>query len=210
MKLKTAPRPYLQRVRAQSAEATARRIIEVFLERLMKQWFDEITLDGVAEDAGVTVQTVVRRFGSKEGLLSNAIKTLAVEINARRTSPPGDLERLVRNLMEDYEQTGDAVIRLIALEPRHPALKQFLDFGRSEHRRWVSTAFAELLGKLPDPARQAAVDAVVILTDVYTWKLLRRDMGHSTSETTARLKFLLQATLSEFLNQNKRSKNTNP
>src|SRR6266545_3349860 len=59
------PRRYTQGARAQAAEATALRIVDAFLTRLMKQWFDEITLDGVAEDAGVTVQTVVRRFGGK-------------------------------------------------------------------------------------------------------------------------------------------------
>jgi len=198
MKIRTASRHYNQTVRAQSSEETARRIVDAFLDRLMKQWFDEITLDQVAKDAGVTVQTVVRRFGSKEGLLSIAVKTLAAQILARRAGPSGDLKRLVDNLIQDYEETGDAVIRLLALEPRHPALKQFLDFGRSEHRRWVSTALAEPLGKLNDTTRKVALDALVIVMDVYTWKLSRRDMGRSVPATAAMIQLLVQATLSEF------------
>ena len=62
--MKTATRSYHQGARAESAEATGRRIIEAFLARLMDHWFDEITLDRVAEDAGVTVQTVVRRWAA--------------------------------------------------------------------------------------------------------------------------------------------------
>src|SRR3974390_2456291 len=121
--MKTTTRHYAQCARAQAAEATGRRIVEAFLARLMAQWFDEITLDRVAEDAGVTVQTVVRRFGGKEGLLSGAVQTLADRIHTQRATPPGDIDRLVDNLVGDYEQTGDAVIRLLALEGRHPALQ---------------------------------------------------------------------------------------
>jgi AcrR family transcriptional regulator len=198
MKLKSATRPYLQRARAQSAEATARRILDAFLARLMSQWFDEITLDLIAADAGVTVQTVVRRFGSKEGLLSDAVKILGAQINAQRANPSGDIGTLVDHLIEDYEKTGDAVIRLLALEPRHAPLKEVLDFGRSEHREWVANAFAQRLGTLDAAARQCAIDALIINTDVYTWKLLRRDMVRSRAGAATMIKLLIQGTLSEF------------
>jgi len=198
MKLQDATRQYHQRARALSAEATGRHIVQAFLDRLMQQWFDEITLDLVAQDAGVTVQTVVRRFGGKEGLLSSAVKTLGVQILARRASPCGDLGRLVENLLRDYEETGDAVLRLLALEPRYRALKEVLDFGGSEHRRWVSDAFADTLSELEPAPRKRTLDALVVVTDVYTWKLLRRDMGRSIEATAAAIRGLLQSSISEF------------
>ena len=206
MKLKSAPRRYTQTARAQSAEATAQRILDAFLERLMTEWFDEITLDRVAADAGVTVQTVLRRFDGKEGLLADAVKILALQIRARRgAAAAGDIGRLVDGVIHDYEATGDAVIRLLALEPRHPALKQVLDFGRSEHREWSSTGFAEALGKLSPAVRNRAIDALVVNTDVYTWKLLRRDMGHSAAETAAMMKCLVGATIAEFTTPNRKN-----
>src|SRR4051794_40087628 len=131
--MKALTRSYQQSARAQATEATGRRISEAFLALLLKHWFDEITLDQVAADATVTVQTVVRRFGGKEGLLSSAAETLANQINSRRAAAPGEIDQLVANLNSDYEKTGDAVIRLLALEPRHPALKRVLDLGRGEH-----------------------------------------------------------------------------
>src|SRR5262249_31216476 len=133
MKFETAPRHYVQTVRAQSAEATGRRIMDAFLARLMQQWFDEITLESVATDAGVTVQTIVRRFGGKEGLLGKAVVILSDQIKAQRSTPSGDLEKVLDNLIGDYETTGDAVVRLLALEPRHLALKDVLEIGRREH-----------------------------------------------------------------------------
>ncbi|HWE97230.1 MAG TPA: TetR/AcrR family transcriptional regulator [Tepidisphaeraceae bacterium] len=198
MKSTPATRRYSQGARAQSALDTARRIVGAFLSLLMTQWFDEITLDRVAADAGVTVQTVVRRFGGKEGLLAASVKTLSGRIHAQRATPQGDIARLAANVIADYEQTGDAVIRLLALEPRHPALKQVLDFGRREHRNWVAAAFSQMLGALHAPARERAIDALVTVTDVYVWKLLRRDMGRSVPAATATLKRLIHATITEF------------
>jgi AcrR family transcriptional regulator len=193
-----SPRRYTLRARAQAAEATARRIVEAFLARLTKQWFDEITLDRVAEDAGVTVQTVVRRFGGKEGLLAEAVQIMGDQVSARRATPPGDIGRLVSHLFEDYEQSGDAVIRLLALEPRHAALKKFLAVGRRWHRDWVAGHFEAEFARLDRAARTPALDALVIATDVYTWKLLRRDMGRSLSAARTTMKQLICAALAAF------------
>jgi len=198
--MKTATRAYHQTARAESAEATGRHIVEAFVARLMEHWFDEITLDKVAEDAGVTVQTVVRRFGSKEGLLSSAAEVIGTQVSAQRSAQRGNIDKLVENLLGDYERTGDAVIRLLALEPRQPALKKLLDFGRSEHRRWVSNAFTDSLSPLDLTSRQRAIDALVIITDVYTWKLLRRDIGRSVRATAETMKNLIHATITQSLN----------
>lgn len=195
MKTEASGRSYNQTSRAVAAEATGQRIVDAFLTGLMQHWYDEITLERVAEEAGVTVQTVVRRFGSKDKLLAEAVQTLNLQIGRRRASSPGDMDRLVENLVEDYEHTGDAVIRLLALEPRHPALGEVLDFGRGQHRNWVAAAFAEPLSSLPEASRQAALDGLVVVTDVYAWKLLRRDMLRSRSETTGTLKTLVRKTI---------------
>jgi AcrR family transcriptional regulator len=191
-------RRYIQTARAEAAEATARRIAAAFLARLLTQWFDEITLDRVAADAGVTVQTVIRRFGGKEGLLSEAVKILAEQIHSKRSIPAGDLRLMAERLVEDYEQTGDAIVRLLALEPRHPALAEFLEIGRRYHRNWVAGLLESRLAPLDSAARKRATDALVIATDVYTWKLLRRDMGRSAPAVTATIERLIHAAIGEF------------
>ena len=197
IKSATAARHYTQSARADSTEATGRRIVEAFLGRLMKHWLDEITLDHVAEDAGVTVQTVVRRFGGKEGLLAGAVKIFSEQVKAQRAAPPGAVDHLVDSLLGDYEKTGDAVVRMLALEGRHPAVGPVLEIGRGEHRRWVASAFAEALRALEPSERQRALDSLVIITDVYTWKLLRRDMGRSVKETAATIRSLIEAVISQ-------------
>jgi AcrR family transcriptional regulator len=195
MKNASQARPYRQTARAESAEATGRRIVDAFLKRLQQQWYDEIKLEQVAEDASVTVQTVVRRFGGKPGLLAEAIRVMVRDAKERRATPPGDPERLVRNLVADYERTGDTIIRLLALEPRHAVLHEHLTHARCRHRDWIARAFADDLGPLEAGARRSALDALVIATDVYTWKLLRRDMGRGVAATREAIAGMIRSAL---------------
>jgi AcrR family transcriptional regulator len=192
------PRRYSQTARAQATEETGRRIVEAFLALLMTDWFDEITLDRIAEDAGVTVQTIVRRFGGKEGLLGAVAKALANQINKVRASEPGDVVAMVERLFADYERTGDAVLRMLALELRYPAIHELGELGRREHREWVMRVLPEWLNRMEPAARRRAVDALVVVTDVYTWKLLRRDMGRSVTAAQATMQRLVEAAISEF------------
>ena len=168
-------RSYTQKRRAKTTEATGERIVDSFLNRLLKHWYDEITLKEVAAEAGVTVQTLVRRFGGKGGLLKEAVAKLAGEINDQRVTSYEDPVVLVESLLDDYERTGDAVLRLLALEHRHEDLADLLDFGRSQHREWVVRTF-------PGPLDREALDILVVATDVYTWKLLCRDMGREREQ----------------------------
>jgi AcrR family transcriptional regulator len=186
-------RAYAQVARAAAAEATGTRIAEAFLELLLQDWFDDITLDRVASLAGVAVPTVVRRFGGKDGLLAAAVELLTAQINQRRASPPGDLSAIVDHLLADYERTGDAVIRLLALAPRYEAVEQATNFGRAQHRAWVSHAFAPTLATFKGAAIQHATDALVAATDVYTWKLLRRDLQRSPKDTARTMRTLIAA-----------------
>ena len=76
---------------------------------------------------------------------------------------------------------GDFVLRLIAQEERHPALKPLLDFGRAGHRDWVEATFRHDLRGLSPAAKQSRLALLIVATDVYTWKLLRRDQGFSAT-----------------------------
>jgi AcrR family transcriptional regulator len=181
--------------RAEAAAATGRRVVDAFLALARDGWLDDITLDAVARDADVTVQTIVRRFGGKDGLVAAAAEQLDREIAARRDVPPGGLEQALAALVADYEMSGDLIIRLLAQEPRHPALRALLDRGRAGHRSWLAEVFAPLLTDLAPQARRRQLDVLVVATDVYAWKLLRRDMGHEPAEVAALMRSLLAGAL---------------
>lgn len=190
-----ARRRYRQTARARMAEETGQRILDAFAERLKSGWFDEIRLEDVAAEAGVTVQTVIRRFGGKDGLLDAAAERLDHEIKTRREVPPGEIAGAVQALLDDYEAVGDLVMRSLAQEDRHPAMRRMTDAGRLYHRSWLLGVFSPWLeGLAVDEARRRA-DALVVATDLYVWKLLRRDMGRPPTEYRRLVERLITAAL---------------
>ena len=173
-------------LRGAAAEATRERILAAAAELFLERWYDDVTLAAVAERAGVSGQTVINHFGGKEQLAAAAHQRLSDGIVSLRYTPEaGDIPALVEALVEDYETTGDAVIRLLALEDKVPSLQPLLAKGREGHREWVQSMFGapELLAEL------------VVATDVYSWKLLRRDQGLSRDETVAAMLRMVQALL---------------
>ena len=187
------PRPYKQEARAASAAATGERIVDAFTRLVRDHWLDEVTLDDVAREAGVTVQTVIRRFGGKEGLHNASAERLGRQVRANRETPVGQVGAGIAALVRDYEEIGDITIRLLAHEPRYGLLKPLLDMGRQWHRQWLEALLEPFLDRLPPDERERRVASAIVVTDVYAWHLLRRDQSRSLSETRAIMEESLRA-----------------
>jgi len=179
-----AKRPYRMGVRSDAAVATADFILNAATELFWEKPSGQIRLDEVAARSGVTVQTVIRRFGTKDKLFAAAAERQFEKVRlARGQVVPGDLRGAVANLMEHYEQLGDHVLRMLAEEERLPALKVLVDQGRRLHREWCEHAFAPFLLQQRGADRTRRLAQLATLCDVYTWKLLRRDNGLSRRQT---------------------------
>lgn len=182
-------RPYRMRARAEAAAETGRRILEATIELHRERFFDQVSLEDIAERAGVTVRTVIRRFGSKERLIEAAAEVGTRQVTHQRYQAPiGDIEGAVNNLMDHYEEWGDTALRLLAQEERVAAFRSITDSGRAFHYEWVERTFAPLLAKRTGKARRRLLAELVAICDVYFWKLLRRDLGLSREQTELALK----------------------
>jgi AcrR family transcriptional regulator len=191
-------RPYRMLARAEAAATTAERIIDAAVEVFWELPTDQISLEEIARRAGVTVQTVIRRFGGRDGLLAAAVEREAEKIGRQRDEAvPGDPAGAVRVLIEHYELLGDRVIKMLAEEQRIPALKAIVDRGRTLHRNWCARVFAPALSGLRGLERERRLAQFVALCDVYTWKLLRRDARLSRSQTELAMTELLNPLLEE-------------
>ena len=191
--MKTAePREYRMTARAEAAAAKAARIVDAAVELFWEQPTDQIRLEEVATRAGVTVQTVIRRFGGREGLFEAAASREQGRVReARAAVTPGDVPGAVANLMDHYEALGDRVLRLLAEEDRILAVRDIVERGRALHRDWCRAAFAPFLIGLTGVARDRRLAQLVAVCDVYTWKLLRLDAGLSRRQTQIALHELL-------------------
>ena len=178
--------------RAESTAETGDRILDAAIEAFWERPSGLVSLDEVAERAGVTVRTVIRRFGSKEDLLAAAAaREQARTRDQRHVAEPGDLAGAVSVLVDHYEAMGDGVLRLLAEEARVAGLADLVDSGRELHRDWCSRVFAPALKGLRGVERKRRLAQLVAVCDVYTWKLLRRDAGLSRRQTELALIELL-------------------
>jgi AcrR family transcriptional regulator len=189
-------RSYRGHVQAEVAALTAQRILQAAIALFEEQWLDYITFEQIAERAGVTVQTIIRRFGSKEQLLAEAGRQAYVQAKQQRDEAPvGDIAGAIGNLLAHYETVGKRVLRLLAQEERNPTLHQLMQEGRLAHRQWVERVFAPFFGSLDEPRRARLVAQLVAVTDVYVWKLLSQDMGLGHEQTKLAFQELVQALL---------------
>jgi AcrR family transcriptional regulator len=180
--------------RAAAAEVTRERILAAASEAFMRGWYDDVTLRDIAADAEVALQTLVNHFGGKETLFAAAAERIGQSISSMRwTVAAGDWDAAARTLVDDYDGTGDFIIRTLAVEERVPAVAPALELGRRGHQEWVEHAFAAALQDLRGAARKRRVAQLVAATDVYTWKLLRRDKGLSRDQTITAIRELVEA-----------------
>ncbi|WP_165972074.1 TetR/AcrR family transcriptional regulator [Paenibacillus piri] len=191
-------RPYKMQARARSAAVTGERILDAAVGIFYEQPAENLSLEEVAHRAGVSVQTVIRRFGGKDGLFTAAAEREATRIAEQRNqAETGDVAGALSILINHYEEVGDGIFRMLAEELRRPALRKIVDLGRVYHRQWCERVFAPALADRRGTERERRLVQLIAITDVCTWKLLRRDYGLSRNETELAMCELLRPLIPE-------------
>src|SRR5215831_8811581 len=179
-----AKRRYRMAARADAAAATHGRILDAAIALFWERPMLDISLEEVARRAGVSLPTVIRRFGDKAGLFAAAVEREYERVRQQRDEAPvGDARAAVRILVDHYEELGDAVLRLLAAESQVAGLQEIADLGRAYHADWCERVFTSALTDLQGDERVRRLAEVIALTDVYVWKVLRRDRGLSRLQT---------------------------
>jgi AcrR family transcriptional regulator len=170
-------------LRAAPKAETERRLLKAAKELFLKRPYPEVRLEDIAAAAGVSAPTVIHRFGSKEGLLAEAVRSMQREVATQRSvALAGNPRAAIANLVDHYEEWGDRVIHLLSQEAAVPVILEITDTGRAFHSEWVERTFAKWLPDGP-AARRRRLAQLVAQMDVYFWKVLRRDRGLSRGDT---------------------------
>ena len=74
-----------------------------------------------------------------------------------------------------------------------PVVRPLMERGRAGHQAWVEHVFAAALAGLRGKARARRIAQLVVVTDVYAWKLLRRDKGLDRDQTITAMRELVLA-----------------
>jgi AcrR family transcriptional regulator len=195
--MKKARRHYEMAARTAKADATKMRIRQSAMQLYCERPIEDFTLDEVAKRAETTVRTILRAFGSKDELIYAALDEMGAGGIYTKPLPQGDVRAAVSWFFEIYESVGDLVIQRLAEERRRPALKPELEAGRKNHRAGVRTAFAPQLKAQTTSSRAELLTILTVATDVYVWKLLRRDMALSRPAAEALVRKMITSVTGE-------------
>ncbi|MDT8322902.1 MAG: TetR family transcriptional regulator [Bacteroidota bacterium] len=166
--------------RSQQAAQTRENIIAATEALLRTRRIDEVTLQAIAEEAATTVQTVLRHMESRDGCFTAVVQVVTTRVATQRgRSAYCSVEDAIADLTDHYEAEGPLILNLLAQEQSGDAfVTDLMKRGRRFHRDWVRRC---ITGK-PDVQTQSDIDALVLATDIYAWKLLRLDLGRSRTK----------------------------
>src|SRR5262245_40774744 len=173
-------RPYRQGRRAEAANARTEAIMEAAVALYAERPLEQITLADVAERAGVGLQTLIRRVGTKDGLIRATNEWAGERIGAARGEPgSSDPVVVAAALARQYETWGAAIQRTLSQEDLSPAMAEGAQEGRVAHAQWIDAAFeAQIAARGPRLRAQ-----LIAVCGVELWMVLRRDVGLSADET---------------------------
>jgi AcrR family transcriptional regulator len=195
--MKSGSRNYQQSARAAATSGNTERIMAAAFELFLERPFEQITLAGVAERAGVGLQTVIRRVGTKDGLVAAVNSWLAPRVADDGLGAPGnpDPAHVAAAFRRHYDKWATAIERTLTQADSSPALAANASSGRAAHREWLGVTFADALAtaRRPDVLR----GRLVAVTGVEHWLVLTRHEGLTADQAEQTLRMLMTAILAD-------------
>lgn len=194
-----SPRPYRQVAREQSQQRTREALLEAAADEFFADRWQKTSLEALAARAGVTKQTLLRHFGSKEELLLQALVHGASEVLEERWSAPsGDIDGVIENLLTHYEAWGERARQIGAWQQSGTSeLADISRAGRQLHYDWVEFAFAPQLEGRRGKARRRLRAELILICDLQTWWILDHDLALGRAEVKAILIGMIERLLDE-------------
>lgn len=138
-------RPYRSDLRQERARETELRIRHSAMDLFVRRGFMETTVNQIADQAGVAVQTVYSIFGSKGGIVAAMLEHLEesadqdgwVEKIFSEPDPRRQL-RLFVSWLETLFAQGSHILRAALAARSEPGVADFLDRGNANRRDGIS------------------------------------------------------------------------
>jgi len=190
-------RGYVKVARAQAEEQTREALLAAADEAFLAGPWEHASLEAIARAAGVTKQTLLRHFGSKDRLLERVVLRAVEEVEKQRLSvPTNDIAGAVDNLLEHYEIRGGRAMRSSNLD-LDGSLADLGRRARQFHYEWVELAFGAWLKAARPSERRRLHAALIAVCDVQAWWILTHDLELPRAEVRATLILTITRLLGE-------------
>jgi AcrR family transcriptional regulator len=188
-----ATRPYRSDLRAERAEDTSRRILDATL-RVMAGGLASVSIPAVARAAGVSVPTVYRHFGTKQGLLEALYPYVIRFLGSnefRRPQTVAGVRRLVRQAMAQIESIDGVALAALASPAGEEARRASMPLRLRLSREFADSA-ASGLGEAD---RDRLARLMVVLTSSSALRTLHHHLGRSTEEVADDIEWVLRSVI---------------
>ena len=184
-------RPYRSPLRAQQAEETRARILDA-AARVMATGLATVSVPAVAREAGVSVPTVYRHFGTKSGLVAAVYPHLVRRAGLNEMPSPRSIEELLEGMrayFERVESFGD-LARAAMASPAADEARRMSMPGRIAMMREVAGSIEP---KLDEADRDRLARLLLVLTASSALRLWRDHLGASVDEVASDVEWVIRA-----------------
>ena len=188
--LTTPRRRYDRALRDARAQQTRERILEA-LVRTMARGVAEVSVPAVAREAGISVPTIYRHFGSKAGLIRALSPYVGLKSALVPEPPPqnlDELESVARNAFRQLDRMDPRVRAAMASELGNRTRRAHMPERREIHRHAIE-------GSAPDLAPEdldRLADLSVILLSSASIRAFKDYLGASTNEAADRVTWAIR------------------
>ncbi len=186
-------RGYHSPIRAEQTDATRARILDATV-RVMAGGLATLSIPAVAKEAGVSVPTVYRHFGSKPELLAALYPHLAGRTGFSQMTAPRSVDEfgaVIRDIFDRLD-SFDELARAAVASPAADEARRATMPGRIA----LSRRFAEAVAPHAGPAdRDRLARLLVVLTTSSALRVWRDHLDASVDEAVADIEWILRAAI---------------
>jgi AcrR family transcriptional regulator len=180
-------------LRAAQAQATRARILEATVT-VMARGVASVSIPAVAREAGVSVPTVYRHFGTKRDLLAAVFPHVVRRAGLDELVPPRSIDELgrgVRALFERIDSAGD-LARAAAASPAAEEVRRVDMPARLEMSRRLADS---IVPKLTPGDRDRIARLLTILISASALRVWRDHLGSTVEEAASDIDWVISAAI---------------
>jgi AcrR family transcriptional regulator len=180
-------------LRAAQAQATQARILEATVS-VMARGVASVSIPAVAREAGVSVPTVYRHFGTKRNLLAAVFPHIVRRAGLDDLVPPRSIDELrhgVRALFERIDSAGD-LARVAAASPAADEVRRVDMPARLEMSHRLADS---IVPKLTSGDRDRIARLLTILISASALRVWRDHLGSTVEEAANDIDWVISAAI---------------
>jgi AcrR family transcriptional regulator len=186
-------RAYGSPLRAQQAEETRGRILDATV-RVLARGVASLSIPDVAREAGVSVPTVYRHFGTKGDLLAAVYPHVVRRAGLDQQVPPRSLDKL-REGVRAYLDHLDSFDDLARAAMASPASREVRGTNMMDRLAMFRLLADSVVPRLSDVDRDRIARLLVVLTTSSALRMWRDQLGLSADEAADEVDWVVRAAI---------------